>query len=295
MIRFEEIENGIFLLKTPFSTLWTGVTLIKRDRNYLIDSGADSPEKYIIPALNNLGMDISDIDYLLNTHCHGDHITGHFDLVNKYGIKTVTYSGGADKLLNPAENAVRIRTKFPEDSPKPQGWLKGVRADITLNDGDVLDDNLILLHTPGHDDDCVCWYDIKTKTAICGDSLQGNGTPTQGIGFYSNMNDYTKTLDKLSETDINQLVLGHCYDGIGDVITGRENVRQAIKLCRDYVAKYSDYIRKCFENGEKDCRQIAIDMIHDIGCGMPEYLFLALYTVTEHMKVIKVIERTEHQ
>jgi len=292
LICFEEIEDGIFLLKTPFSTLWTGVTLIKRDRNYLIDSGADSPEEYIIPALKNLGMDISDVDYLLNTHCHGDHITGHFDLVNKYGIKTVTYSKGADKLLNPAENAVRIRTKFPKDSPKPQGWLKGVRADVTVEDGDVFDDNLILLHTPGHDDDCVCWYDIKTKTAICGDSLQGNGTPTQGIGFYSNMSDYTKTLDRLSETDINRLVLGHYYDGIGDVIAGKENVRQAIEACRGYVAKYSDYIRGCFENGERDYRRIAIDMIRDIGCGMPEYLFLALYTITEHIKAITVIERT---
>ena len=88
MPKFEEVVKGIYVLKAPFSNLWTGITLIRGDKNYLIDSGADSPEVYLIPALTELGLKISDVDVLLNTHCHGDHITGHYELAEKYGLNT---------------------------------------------------------------------------------------------------------------------------------------------------------------------------------------------------------------
>jgi hypothetical protein len=50
--------------------------------------------------------------------------------------------------------------------------------------------------------DCVCWYDIPTKTAITGDSLQGNGTPTQGVGFYQSLDAYESSVKKLYAYDI---------------------------------------------------------------------------------------------
>ena len=276
MIRFEKICDEIFLLKVPFSTVWTGVVLITDDsggKSYLIDSGSGTPEEYIIPALSQIGIRPEEIDYLLNTHCHGDHIGGHSRLAKEYGIKIATYEGGAKRLENPAENAVRIRSRFPEFSPKPQTWLEGVHADMVLKDGEVLGNRLKLIHTPGHDDDCVCWYDLPTKTIISGDSVQANGTPTQGIGFYQNLDKYTRSLDILSEIDVKTMIAGHEYDGIGGVIRGGKNVKQALRLCGEYVAEYDDFIRKKLDAGERSPAQIAVELIENMGCGMPEHLF----------------------
>lgn len=284
MPKFEEVVKGIYVLKAPFSNLWTGVTLIRGDKNYLIDSGADSPEVYLLPALSELGLKISDVDVLLNTHCHGDHITGHYELAEKYGLKVATYEGGVKALTDPAANAVRIRTKYPEHSPAPQSWLKGVVPDVVLADGEVLDGRLQVIGTPGHDKDCVCWYDIPTKTLITGDSLQGNGTPSQGVGFYQSLADYEYTLRKLSTLNVENIILGHEYDGIGDFIIGKENVKAALEYCAEIPRKYEARISSYLSEGLTDPARIAVRLIEEIGCGMPEKLFLALYTVHNHLE-----------
>ncbi len=288
MHEFKEAVKDIFVLRSPFSIVWTGITLIRGEKNFLIDSGADAPEVYLIPALNKLGLDISDIDYLLNTHCHGDHIAGHYDLVTKYGLKTATFEGGATALSAPAANAVRIRTRFPEHSPAPQSWLKGVVPNKVMKDGEILKGRLKLIASPGHDSDCVCWYDIPTKTLITGDSLQGNGTPTQGIGFYQSLDSYESTLKKLMELDIENIILGHEYDGLGDFILGRANVKRALAFCAEMPEKYEALIASYISEGMEEDAAIAVRLIQEAGCGMPEKLFLALYTVTEHRKRVNI-------
>lgn len=284
--KFEKVVDGIYVLKIPFSVVWTGVILVTGEKNFLIDSGSEPPEKYLIPALGEMGMSLDDIDWLLNTHCHGDHITGHYDLVDKYGLKVATFEGGAGALTDPASNAVRIRTKFPEYSPAPQSWLRGVVPTKLLADGEILEGRLQVIHTPGHDHDCVCWYDIPTKTIITGDSLQGNGTPTQGIGFYQSLSEYLSSLGKLASVDIDNIILGHDYDGIGGVVLGKENSREALLYCGKMVVMYDKLVRQYLSEGLSDPAEMATRMINEIGCGMPEKLFLALYTVTNHLNKI---------
>ncbi len=287
MINFEKITDGIYLLKTPFSIVWTGIVLVTGEENYLIDSGADEPEKYLLPALNDLGLSLKDIAFLLNTHCHGDHISGHYTLKTKYGLRIAAPIVAKEQLLHPAENAVRIRTRFPEHSPAPQAWLKGVEADVLLADGETLGGRLRVITTPGHDSDCVCWYDVPTKTIICGDSLQANGTPTQGIGFYQDLPAYSDSVDKLLHEDVENIVCGHDYDGIGSVILGRENARKALDYCRSRIDDYDNRIRGMLAEGITDPVIITKYLIREVGCGMPDKLFLPLYTVTEHLKKIE--------
>lgn len=286
MVKFEKVGDGLYLLRTPFSIVWTGIVLVTGDKNYLIDSGADEPEKYLLPALHDFGLEPKDVSWLLNTHCHGDHISGHYTLKEKYGMKVATCSTALEHLLHPAENAVRIRTRFPEHSPAPQGWLKGVEADLVLEEGGELDGRLRVITTPGHDSDCVCWYHVPTKTIICGDSIQANGTPTQGIGFYQDLPAYRSTVDKLLREDVDNIICGHEYDGIGDVICGKENVQRALRYCRDRIDVYDARIRDMVAQGEKDPVKITVRLIEELGCGMPAKLFLPLYTVTEHLKEI---------
>ena len=267
--------------------MWTGIILIKGEKNILIDSSHLEPENYLIPALEKLGMKVSDIDWLLNTHVHGDHIGGHHSLVTKYGLKTATLKTSADALRDPVKVAIRVRTRFPKNSPAPQSYLKGVEPDMILEEGELLEGRFHAVATPGHDDDCLTWIDTKTGTAFTGDSVQANGTPTQGVGFYRDLQTYRQSLEKLSGLHLENMVCGHDYDGIGTVIKGAEEVSTALQYCKDRVELYDSRIKEYVSSGmtvEEEPVAMALKLIGEVGCGMPDQLFLALHTVSEHLK-----------
>lgn len=278
MERFYEVFPNVYLLKVPFGPVWTGVVLLTGEENILIDSAATEVdvETVVIPALQALGVE--KIHYLINTHSHGDHIGGNYRLRQLLDFKVAAYEGTAPKVQDPVPYAIATRTKFPEYSPAPQCFLKGVKVDVILKDGEILADRLQVLHTPGHDNDCVCLLDLPTGTLITGDSLQGNGTICQGVGFYKSLPDYLYTLDKLEKTDIQNILCGHDYDGIGYISSQPQEV---LSYCRSRVDAYGAFIK---EHQNEEPAQIANALIETLGCGMPERLFMALYTVTEHLQ-----------
>lgn len=282
MESFDRIAKNVYLLKVPFGPVWTGVVLLRGEKNILVDSGATAQDvdKVILPALEQLGLTLGDIHYLVNTHSHGDHIGGHARLRQLGSFQVVTFAGAKSKLEDPVPYAIATRTRFPANSPAPQSSLQGVRVDQILEDGEILADRLQLIHTPGHDDDCVCWLDIPTGTLITGDSLQANGTICQGVGFYKSLPDYLATLDKLAALPIKNILCGHDYEGIGYLVEGQTNVLAALRYCRECVALYDSFIR---DRKTQNPVQIAGELIKTHGCGMPEHLFMALYTVTQHL------------
>ncbi len=293
--RFEEVLPGTFVLKVPFGPVWTGIVLVRGEKHFLIDSSQLEPETYLIPALADLGLAPADIDWLLCTHVHGDHIGGHHALHAKYGVQTATPASAAGALRDPAAVAVRVRTRFPRNSPPPQSWLKGVEPDRLLADGELLEGRFRAIPAPGHDDDCLVWLDTATGTAFTGDSLQGNGTPTQGIAFYRDLSAYRATLDRLAREPIDNLVCGHFYDGIGDVVRGREAVAAAIRFSADRVALYGERIAAYLAEGvpvEDEPVTLGRKLIGEVGCGMPDALFLALHTVSEHLRKLAVSGET---
>lgn len=236
-------------------------------------------------ALAELGLGLGDIDWLVSTHCHGDHIGGHARIKELAPqIRTACIEQAAPALRDPAANAVRIRTKYPRFSPPPQCYLRGVEPDRVLRDGEALGDRLTVLHTPGHDGDCVCWYDRKTKTAVTGDSLQANGTVTQGIAFYQDLDAYLGSVAKLRTCDVENIIAGHDYAGMGYNIEGAENVRRVLDLCAAYTEQYQRFVDEALSCGLTDTSVMAAQMITQLGCGMPQKLFLAMYTTDEHIR-----------
>ena len=303
---FEEVLPDTFLLKVPFGPVWTGIILVRGEKNFLVDSSHLEPERHLIPALAEIGMKPGDIDWLLCTHVHGDHIGGHHALHEKYGVKVATLVSAADALRDPVKVAVRVRTRFPKNSPPPQSYLKGVEPDKLLAEGELLEGRLRAIAAPGHDDDCLVWIDTKTGTAFTGDSLQANGTVCQGIAFFRDLAAYRRTLAKLAKEHIDNIVCGHDYDGIGCVVRGRDAVASAIRYSAERVAVYGERIA-AYTGGpragaarnadgtepvppvydEDALVAIAERLIREEGCGMPEKLFLALHTVSEHLKELE--------
>jgi hydroxyacylglutathione hydrolase len=107
----------------------------------VIDPGEAVP---IIQALEQRGLKL---DYILNTHHHGDHIAGNTELVKKYGAK----------IVGPAKETDRIPHMDILLQEKDRFSFGGEEAEI--------------FETPGHTRGHICFYFSKSKLAFTGDTL----------------------------------------------------------------------------------------------------------------------------
>lgn len=76
---FYRENDGIWRLEVPFFTVYTSVFLIDTPDGYvLVDCATtdDDVDGYIIPAIKELGISLSDIKKIVITHDHSDHAGG---------------------------------------------------------------------------------------------------------------------------------------------------------------------------------------------------------------------------
>ncbi|MBL7175839.1 MAG: MBL fold metallo-hydrolase [Desulfobacteraceae bacterium] len=70
----EKIHPRVFRIPASFTNIEVNLYLIQGERLALIDTGvSNSVERFIKPALNNLGFDLKDLDLIIHTHAHFDH------------------------------------------------------------------------------------------------------------------------------------------------------------------------------------------------------------------------------
>lgn len=289
MIAFENKIPGIYHLLCPFGGCWTGITLVcGTEKNYLVDCGGSSEcvDKYLVPALNGIGMTVSDIDYLCITHTHADHIGGVSRIKElNPDIKYVVCEQSLDKVRDPLKYNKLIRARFPEHSPAPSAGLCGCEPDAVIPDGHILDSEMQFVFTPGHDTDSGAWMHIPTRTLITGDSLQSNGTDVQGIGLYMDLAAYRSSLSKLGGMHIENILTGHHFLPLGYEAIGEDAVDEYLGTCNRLVEQYDAFIKEKHSLG-MNCTDIAKALIRHVDGTEPAYLFLPLYTVTEHLKEI---------
>ncbi len=288
--RFERVCGDVYALRVPFGSVWTSVVLVgEKDGYVLIDSAncAERADDTLLPALAEMGLTLDDAAYLLCTHTHGDHVGGHRRIKElNPDIKVLCTKEQLPKLRDPLKYSKLIRSVFPEHSPEAPASLCGTEPDGILGDGDTVNGRLKLIKTPGHDTDTVCFFDTVTKTVICGDSLQANGTVSQGIGLYMELAPYRESIEKIDALCAENLLLGHSYDPIGDTALGADEVKKCLAVCRETVNTYHRIIESCDAKG-MDAVLTAKTLTHDVGAYLPDFLFLPLYTVTAHLKELK--------
>ena len=286
---FAKVKDNVYLLRVPHGGTPTNVVLLTGKGNYLIDAAgtADEVDEVLLPALSDLSLSLSDIECVIPTHTHADHIGGLCRLRARGLRRIAAYEKSVPKIKDPLFYNVEIRKVFPENSPPPSAGLVGTEVSVSLPSGAVIADRLLLAATPGHDDDAVCIYDGLTHTLVCGDSVQENGTLVQGCGAYMDLPAYRYSLQKLMSLPAQTAVLGHPFLPHGDVIDGEENVRRFLQEALALTDTYSDFIRFLYESGEHNPLRIAEALIDKIGGVQPKYMFLPLFTVREHLKEIE--------
>ncbi len=285
MDTFARLAQDVYRLPVPFPGCWTGATLVLGEENILVDTGgcAETVDSAILPALAQMGLTLDRLDWVALTHIHGDHVGGCARIRELApNVRFAAYRPSADRLRDPLAYSKAIRARFPAHGAGAPARLDGVEPDRLLDDGDTLGP-LRLVHTPGHDTDSCCYLDTRTRTLITGDSLQLNGTVSQGCALLMDVPGYERTLDRLLGMDIEAIVCGHPYLPLGAEALGREAVRAYLTACKLCDAHDDAFIGGMLAAGVTDAPQIARALIREVGGNEPAHLFLPLFTVTEYI------------
>ena len=293
---FEEIEDGLYLLKSPFATIWSGVFLVRGPLNVLIDSGcsAEVVDGVIMPALEDIGVAPEEIKWVINTHSHGDHVNGNTRLLERTGALLAAYKAVAEKLSDPLPYNRATRCTYPEYSPAPAAYIAPQEADLVLNEYDVLAGRLKIFATPGHDSCCISLLDLKTNSLIVGDSMQFLGTNENGgmeLAFYKDLDAYKGSLAKIRSIGASNIFASHDYLPAGYSFKGKDEVKRAIDICEDAVATFSRNVKQLMDEGVTELPDIARGLIHMCGAEESAYLFSSMFTAAGHVEEIRRTSR----
>ncbi|WP_296882368.1 MBL fold metallo-hydrolase [uncultured Methanobrevibacter sp.] len=163
------------------------------DKNTLVDTGAGLNKDYLFSKLRENGVEPEDIEIIVNTHCHFDHIGGNHFFPNA-------------KIAVHRLDAVSMRNKDTlGTSMSAFGDEGNSRVDIELEEGDEVS-GFKVIHTPGHTSGGICLWD--GENLISGDTIFAGG----GVGRMDIGGDYTdmkNSVEKLLKLDVKNIYPGH--------------------------------------------------------------------------------------
>ena len=183
------------VVPTPFRIGPVNCWLIQADSLALVDVGPNDPPSLasLEASLDELGFRIADLDLLLLTHQHYDHIGLAAELRERSGARVIAHEHLVPFLAD-GDASNRAEDEFAQaimrihgvDEPSIgllresacQRWRLGCSCpvDRIIRDGELIDFGSLSLrvhHRPGHSPTDTIFVDEETRTALVGDHLLG--------------------------------------------------------------------------------------------------------------------------
>jgi glyoxylase-like metal-dependent hydrolase (beta-lactamase superfamily II) len=190
----QEILPGIILGICPLPPGWNldvAMVMACGARLAVIDTGvAAFMPGALAPALAACGRTLAQVDLIVNTHAHWDHVQGNA--------------------------AIRAASGAPVCIPALEAAALAGGADRLLVDGEILDMGgglrFTVVATPGHSPGMACLYAPARRLLIVSDAVQGYGPSGAGLPLYFHSGrQYRASLERLAALDVDVLVLGHPF------------------------------------------------------------------------------------
>ncbi len=133
----------------------------KTGKAAIIDPGGDEDKILAACKKDNL-----EVEYIIATHGHPDHVCGNGPIQQETGAKIIMHKADAEYFAQPEAKSFFSQLGLAE-SPEP---------DILVEDGDTIiigNETLQVLHTPGHTPGGMCLY--NAPDCFTGDTLFAGG------------------------------------------------------------------------------------------------------------------------
>ena len=137
----------------------------KSKHGFLIDPGAEAEK--LLKIIKDNGWTI---EKLLITHGHFDHIGAVEKIAQTLNIPYLAHENGREYLPNPTYN---LSAFFGDDIVLNNAEYLQDGAEITLDAAPNV--KLKVIHTPGHTQDGVVYYDESNSLAFVGDTIFKHG------------------------------------------------------------------------------------------------------------------------
>ena len=124
----------------------------------IIDPGGNS--EIILNTVSKYNLKIK---YIINTHCHFDHVGAIMEVRDNTGASFLIHEDG-NKMLSSAKHSAKMFMNIDIEDPPP--------ADSYLGDGDIINFGTLkfqIIHTPGHSPDGICL--LSAESIFTGDTL----------------------------------------------------------------------------------------------------------------------------
>ena len=226
--KVQKLDENFFVLGNAYAYIY----YIKVDRlNILIDTGTAFFGNKLKDYLKS--QNIEEIDYLLLTHSHYDHIGGVPVILKNFRVKNIFAHSYLKNVLK-SEKAIRIINNlnkielsvldpFLNYEFEPFEITNEVRENDFLDFGKI---KILFYETPGHTKDSVSYYMLPYKIIIPGEAI---GVPNKDDSyilpqFLSSFETYIESINKIKNLDIEFVGLPHEH-----LIFGKENVKNYIE------------------------------------------------------------------
>lgn len=199
-----EILKDLFFIERGF--LNANHFVYRSANPILIDTGYVAGFTETTDLIAQVDVKLSDVQLIVSTHCHCDHIGGN---------KWIQDLSGCDIALH------KIGKYFVDTRNNWATWWKyfNQEADFfdctrALNDGDVLPigpHEFEIIHTPGHAADGIVLYNRGERLLISSDTLWKNDMAVMNLRIEGSAAPFQmlESLDKLESLDVQMVYPGH--------------------------------------------------------------------------------------
>jgi glyoxylase-like metal-dependent hydrolase (beta-lactamase superfamily II) len=187
-----EVAPGIYRIESILGPRPFAQYLLRDERSLLVDTGiVSTPDEVILPAFHELGLDPTNLDFVLNTHADVDHFGGNAAIraaapraIFCAHVADCEWIGDRERILRERYGWYAAHGADADYDLDTKDWLRNalgpdVPVDLHLMGGEVfrLGSRLLVevLHLPGHSLGHVGLWDPLSRSAIITDAALGAG------------------------------------------------------------------------------------------------------------------------
>ena len=218
------------VFKNLHAFVWQSMTanncnayLIDGPTRVLIDPGHSRLFDHVEQGLDQLGLAIGDIDLIICTHAHPDHI----EAVQLFKDIPTRFTLHEDEWQWAATIGKQMSAAFGID-------MDALLPDFFLKEGSLSIDDLELniFHTPGHSPGSITLYWPSQKALFTGDLIFKEGLGRTDLPG-GNGSKLKESIRRLTDLDVECLLPGH-----GEIIMSAEKVRKNFAELEQFYFKY---------------------------------------------------------